>query len=254
MPTAAGLYYFVHGEDLRDCPPVLLLHGAGGAHLSWPPQIRRLNGQRIFALDLPGHGKSEGIGRQEIAEYAKTVVEFMKAVRLSGVVAVGISMGSAIAMSLALGYRKRVLGLGLIGSGAKLRVAASTLELISKSSTFLSGVETIIDSSYSSDIDPRVKELAVQQMAETRQAVLYGDFLACDEFDVMERVDKIHIPTLLICGSADRMTPPSRSEYLRDQIEGSQLHILGGTGHMAMIERPDEVAGLLTEFLDQIPY
>ena len=178
----------------------------------------------------------------------------MKAVRLSGVVAVGISMGSAIAMSLALGYRKRVLGLGLIGSGAKLRVAASTLELISKSSTFLSGVETIIDSSYSSDIDPRVKELAVQQMAETRQAVLYGDFLACDEFDVMERVDKIHIPTLLICGSADRMTPPSRSEYLRDQIEGSQLHILGGTGHMAMIERPDEVAGLLTEFLDQIPY
>lgn len=254
MPTAAGLYYFVHGEDLRDCPPVLLLHGAGGSHLSWPPQIRRLNGQRIFALDLPGHGKSEGIGRQEIAEYAKTVVEFMKAVRLSGVVAVGISMGSAIAMSLALGYRKRVLGLGLIGSGAKLRVAASTLELISKSSTFLSGVETIIDSSYSSDIDPRVKELAVQQMAETRQAVLYGDFLACDEFDVMERVDKIHIPTLLICGSADRMTPPSRSEYLRDQIEGSQLHILGGTGHMAMIERPDEVAGLLTEFLDQIPY
>ena len=254
MPTAAGLYYFVHGEDLRDCPPVLLLHGAGGSHLSWPPQIRRLNGQRIFALDLPGHGKSEGIGRQEIAEYAKTVVEFMKAVRLSGVVAVGISMGSAIAMSLALGYRKRVLGLGLIGSGAKLRVAPSTLELASTPSTFLSGVESVIESSYSSDIDPRVKELAVQQMAETRQAVLYGDFLACDEFDVMERVDKIHIPTLLICGSADRMTPPSRSEYLRDQIEGSQLHILGGTGHMAMIERPDEVAGLLTEFLDQIPY
>ena len=78
------------------------------------------------------------------------------------------------------------------------------------------------------DVDPRLKELAVQQMMETRQAVLYGDFLACDAFDVMERVNKIRVPTLLICGSADRMTPPNRSEYLRDQIEGAQLHILRG--------------------------
>ena len=91
-------------------------------------------------------------------------------------------------------------------------------------------------------------------MAETRQAVLYGDFLACDSFDVMESVKKIQVPTLLICGSADRMTPPNRSEYLRDQIEGAQLHIIEGAGHMVMIERPDEVAGLLTGFLDQIPY
>jgi pimeloyl-ACP methyl ester carboxylesterase len=254
MPTAAGLYYFVHGEELRDRPPVLLLHGAGGSHLSWPPQIRRLTGQRMFALDLPGHGKSEGVGRQDIDEYVKSVYEFMKAVRLSSVVMVGFSMGSAIAMSLALGYRKRVIGLGLIGSGAKLRVSASTLELLSNTSTFLSAVETVINNSYSSNVDPRVKELAVKQMAETRQSVLYGDFLACDEFDVMERVPKIQAPTLLICGSSDRMTPPSRSEFLREQIEGAQMHIVEGAGHMAMIERPDEVAGLLSEFVDRIPY
>ncbi|MGB7874255.1 MAG: alpha/beta fold hydrolase, partial [Anaerolineales bacterium] len=135
MPTAAGLYYFAHGEDLRDRPPMLLLHGAGGSHLSWPPQIRRLTGQRIFALDLPGHGKSEGAGRQDITEYAKAVVEFMEALRLSNVVLVGFSMGSAIAMSLALGNRQRVRALGLIGSGVKLRVAASTLENASNPST-----------------------------------------------------------------------------------------------------------------------
>jgi len=254
MPTAAGLYYFAHGDDLQDRPPVLLLHGAGGSHLSWPPQIRRLTGQRIFALDLPGHGKSDGVGMQDIGEYAKNVYEFMKAVHLSNVVVIGVSMGSAIAMSLALAYRKRVIGLGLIGSGARLRVAASTLENVSTSSSFLPTVETVIENSYSSDVDPRVKELAVQQMAETRQAVLYGDFLACDEFNVMERVSKIDIPTLIICGSQDRMTPPSRSEYLHEQIAGSQLHILDGAGHMVMIEQPDEVAGLLAEFVDQIPY
>jgi pimeloyl-ACP methyl ester carboxylesterase len=254
MPTAAGLYYFAHGEELRNRPPVLVLHGAGGSHLSWPPQIRRLTGQRIFTLDLPGHGKSEGVGRQDITEYSQAVVEFMKALRLSTVVLVGFSMGSAIALSLALQYRKRVIGLGLLGSGAKMRVAASTLELASNPSTFQATVETVIENSYSSGVDPRIKELAVQQMAETRQAVLYGDFLACDEFDVMERVNKIQVPTLLISGSADRMTPPNRSEFLRDQIEGAQLQIVEGAGHMVMIERPDEVARLLGEFLDQISY
>lgn len=254
MPTAAGLYYFAHGDDLPDRPPVLVLHGAGGSHLSWPPQIRRLNGQRMFTLDLPGHGKSQGIGRQDITEYSKAVIEFMKALRLPGAVLVGFSMGSAIALSLALQYRKRVLGLGLIGAGAKMRVAPAMLELASNFSTFQSTVETVIENSYSSDVDPRVKELAIQQMAETRQAVLYGDFLACDEFNVMERVSKIHVPTLIISGSADRMTPPNRSEYLHDQIGGAQLHIVDGAGHMVMIERPDEVAALLVEFLDQIPY
>jgi pimeloyl-ACP methyl ester carboxylesterase len=254
MPIAAGLYYFAHGEELRDRPPVLLIHGAGGYHLSWPPQLRRLSGQRVYTLDLPGHGKSEGVGRQDITEYAKSVFEFMKALRLSSAVVVGFSMGSAIALSLALKYRKRVLGLGLLGSGGKMRVAPSTLELASNASSFLPAVEAIIENSYSTDVDPRVKELAIEQMQETRQAVLYGDLVACDTFDVMERVDKIHVPTLLICGSADRMMPPNRSEYLRDQIEEAQVHILEGGSHMIVIERTDEVASLLNEFLDQFHY
>ena len=254
MPTAAGLYYFAHGEDLYDRPPALLLHGAGGSHLSWPPQIRRLSGQRIFTLDLPGHGKSEGLGRQDIAEYGKAIYEFMKAIRLSSVIIVGFSMGGAIALSLSLQYRKRVIGLGLVGGGAKMRVAPSLLEMAATPSSYQSAVQAVIENSYSSTADPRLKELAIEQMLETRQAVLYGDFLACDAFDVMERVDKIRIPTLLICGSEDRMMPPNRSEYLRDRIEGAQLHIIEGAGHMAMIEQPDKVANLLSGFLDQIPY
>ena len=253
MPTAAGLYYFAHGEDLQDRPPVLLLHGAGGSHLSWPPQLRRLSGQRVYALDLPGHGKSEGIGRQDIEEYSTAVVDFMKALHLSTAVIVGFSMGSAVALAIALRYRKRALALGLIGSGAKMRVSPSLLEMASNSSMFLLTVETIIENSYSPEIDPRVKELACQQMAETRPTVLYGDFLACNAFDVMERVNKVHVPTLLICGGADKMTPQNRSEFLRDQIEGACLHVVEGAGHMVMIEQPDQVADILGSFVDELP-
>lgn len=254
MPTAAGLYYFVYGEDLDDHPPVLLLHGAGGSHASWPPQLRRLSGQRVYTPDLPGHGKSEGLGRQEIAEYTTAVFEFMKALRLSSAVIVGFSMGSAIALSLALKYRKRALGLALIGAGAKMRVAESTLELASNPSMFLPTVETVVENSYSPNVDPRIKEFAVRQMAETRQAVLYGDFLACDAFDAMAQVSKIRVPTLLITGSVDRMTPPNRAEYLQSQIEGAQLEIVDGAGHMVIVEQPDEVVELLSDFLDRIPY
>ena len=254
MPVAAGLYYFLHGEELLNRPPVILLHGGGGSHLSWPPQIRRLNGQRMYTLDLPGHGKSEGLGRQDIAEYSRAVIEFMQAVRLSTAVMVGFSMGSAIALCTALQFPNYMLGLGIVGGGAKLRVAASTLEMAASPSTFPAAVQTIIENSYSASVDPLLKELAIKQMLETRQAVLYGDFLACDSFDVMDSVKEIHIPTLLVCGSEDRMTPPNRSEYLLDQIEGADFHIIEKAGHMVMIERPDEVAGLLTGFLDKISY
>jgi pimeloyl-ACP methyl ester carboxylesterase len=206
----------------------------------------------VFTPDLPGHGKSEGLGSQDIAEYAQAVVEFMKSLRLASAVIAGCSMGSAIALSIALRYRKRALGLVLIGGGAKLRVAESTLELASNPSLFLPTVETVIDNSYSPNVDPRVKELAIQQMAETRQAVLYTDFLACDAFDVMDQVNKIRVPTLLITGSADRMTPPNRAQYLHGQIVGSQLEIVEGAGHMVVVEQTDEVVELLTPFLDRV--
>ena len=68
-------------QKINQRPPVILIHGAGGTHLSWPPQIRRLSDEHIFAIDLPGHGKSGGAGRQSIDEYADDVIAFMKDLR-----------------------------------------------------------------------------------------------------------------------------------------------------------------------------
>lgn len=253
MPTANGLYYFAHGETLTARPPVLLLHGAGGTHLNWPPQVRRLEGQRIFALDLPGHGKSEGLGCQDILEYARAVHGFLKALHLPAAVLVGHSMGSAIALTMALHFPKRVLGLGLLGGGAKLRVASSVLELAANPEAFPTLVQTLSDLSYGPQADARLKELGAQRLAETRPAVLYGDLLACNAFDVMQKVNRIQVPTLLLCGSADQMTPPNRSEYLRDHIQGATLHIIQNVGHMLMLEAPDQTAQLLGDFLVSIP-
>jgi len=245
----------MHGENLHDKPPVILVHGAGGTHLSWPPQIRRLSGHRIITLDLPGHGKSEGISRQDITEYGNAVTAFMQKLRLYKAVIVGFSMGAAIALSLSMNTKNRLIGLGLIGSGAKMQISQDILEMASNPSAFESAVKTIIETSYSNSTDSQIKKMAINKMSETRQAVLYGDLLACKGFDEREiNMNSINMPTVLISGTEDRMTSLKQAERLRDQISGAQLHTLEGAGHLVMLEEPDKVADLLTGFLNQIHY
>lgn len=254
MPTAASLYYFAHETENFSRPPVILIHGAGGTHLYWPPQIRRLHDQRIFAVDLPGHGKSEGVGHQTIDDYAEHILDFMKAVKLNSAILVGHSMGSAIALTVALRSPKQVSALGLVGSGSKLRVSQAILQSTSDPSTFMDAVHMVNDFSFSGHANARLKELGEQKLSETRPTVLYGDFSACDAFNVTDQLSKISAPTLIVCGADDKMTPPKYSELLRDNISNSRMEIVANAGHMVMIEQPEVVAGLLTDFFNATPF
>jgi pimeloyl-ACP methyl ester carboxylesterase len=255
MPTINDFYYFAHeAEDqVVKRPPVILIHGAGGIHLSWPPQVRRLADEKIYALDLPGHGKSEGTGRQSIDEYADDVIAFMKELKIRSAVMIGHSMGSAIALTLALKYPKQVLGLGLLGSGSKMPVAPILLETAGTPNGFESAVDMVNEYCFSSETQPSLLELSKRAMMGIRPPVLLGDFLACNEFDVVSQLDKIRAPTLIICGAEDKMMPLKFSELLRDGIANSQLHVLDHAGHMVMLEQPDAVANLLKQFIDNIP-
>lgn len=252
MPIASGMYYFAHKADGITRPPLILIHGAGGFHLSWPPQVRRLADQRVYAIDLPGHGKSEGVGRQSIEDYTEDVIAFMKSIEVHSAVIAGHSLGSAIAVTLALKYPRLVLGLILIGGGAKLRVSPAILEGASKSSTFDSAVKMVNDCSFGPHTPPRLKELATERMANVRPAVLHGDYLACEAFNVLDRLEKIKTPTLIICGTEDRMTPLKYSKYMHDRIPNSRLEVVDGAGHMLMLEQPGVLADSISVFMDDL--
>jgi pimeloyl-ACP methyl ester carboxylesterase len=254
MPVAADIYYFTHNPEKRDRPPVILIHGAGGSHLSWPAEIRRLPEQRMLAVDLPGHGKSAGLGKQSIPEYARSILDLMDALKLFNVILVGHSMGGGIALNLALDHPERVVGLGLIATNARLRVAQPILDGLAHHVTSLSTIQTIVDWSYGPQAKESLKLLAARLLAETRPAVLHGDLVACNQFDVIQRLAEIHKPTLIVCGTEDRMTPLRFSEALAAQIPGAALQTMDKAGHMVMHEQPRRVAGVLNIFLKSLDY
>jgi pimeloyl-ACP methyl ester carboxylesterase len=255
MPASAGLHYFVHeGKDRNPKrPPIILIHGAGGSYLSWSPQIRRLAGEKIYAPDLPGHGQSEGTGRQSIEEYADDVINFMDAESIQAAVLAGISMGSAIALMLVLKSPQRVAGLVLIGGGAKMPVAKNTLGTIGKADTFESTVEFINTNFFSPAASQDLIRLSKQGLLKTNPSVMLGDFLACNRFDVADRLADIQIPTLVLCGEKDKMMPPKFSTSLRDAIPNAQLSIVENAGHMLQLEQPDAVADAMKQFVDDLP-
>jgi pimeloyl-ACP methyl ester carboxylesterase len=229
---------------------LVLVHGAGGTRLHWPAELRRLPGVTVYTIDLPGHGRSGGQGRDTTEGYAEAVASFFHTVGIEQAVVTGHSMGSAIAITLALDFADCVAGLVLIAAGARLRVAPTILEGIR--SNFEKSVELITRFAWASEAAPALTELGRHALLETSPNVLLGDFTACDHFDVMGRLREIEVPTLVVAGSADQLTPIKYAHFLAEHISGAHLVIIENAGHMVMLERPAEATKAVREFLDRI--
>ncbi len=255
MPVSGNLYYSLHCERDTETPPLVLIHGAGGNHLYWPPEIRRLRGFCVYTVDLPGHGKSSTIdGQQSIEEYTRYMVEWLESLKLRRAVIVGHSMGSAIALTLAIHYPNYVVGLGLMGAGARLRVLPDLLSYIADPTTYLKATDLLVTFSFSANTPARLIELASKRLLETRQSVLHGDLIACNRFDVMDQLGSINQPTLVLCGTEDQMTPLRYAQFLSNTIPGANLATIPGAGHMVMLEQPHLVSEALLSFLQEISF
>ena len=240
------IYYALH-RNQADGVPVLLLHGAGENHLVWPIGLRRLPGTIVYTIDLPGHGKSAGIGRCTIADYATWTISFLDALHIPKAVFIGHSMGGAIAQQLALTQLDRTAALVLVATGAKLRVAPQLLELVRDD--FPAAVELISDWAWGPTAPNEIKELSKQQLLINTPAVVLDDYRACDAFDVREQVRTITVPTLIVAGEADRLTPLKHATFLAEQIPQAHLCVVPKAGHMVMLEATDAVAQAVSGFL-----
>lgn len=251
MPTVSvaheEIYYARHGDA---GVPLLCLHGAGGTHASWYNAVKLLHRVSAVVPDLPAHGQSTGQGRTTVAAYAGVVTALLDALQLPQVVLAGHSMGGAIALWLALQQPQRVRGLVLAGTGAKLRVHPDILQA-AKDGRPIGAAST----RPANAAPPATSSLPRQVRAGDSSApeVIYGDWLACDTFDVMARLVEIHAPTLVLVGSQDSMTPAKYAGFLAKGITGATLVTIEGAGHSAMVDKPAEVAAALQGFIDLLP-
>ncbi len=216
-------------------PPLVLVHGAGGNALHWPVALRRLPDCAVYALDLPGHGRSTGQGRRAIADYAAVVTAFADALDLPAFVLAGHSMGGAIALECALRNATRLAGLILVATGARLRVAPRILDAVAND--FPAAISLLAELAHGAQVDPQIDRIFRRRLGEVAPAILHGDFLACDAFDRRADLAAVAVPTLVICGSADRMTPVQYSRFLAEKIAAAQLVIVPDVGHMVMLEK-----------------
>jgi len=233
-------------------PCLLFVHGAGGNGEIWERQAAFFKGKHsFFRLDLPGHGGSAQGGENRINAYAQWVrwsceTLFPK----KPFVLVGHSMGGAIALEIALDPPAGLCGLVVVGSGAKLAVTHAIFQMLSEDpEAFFQNIDQFAFSSAAA------KDLREQFIRVTRQcspSVIFNDFQACDHFDIRNRLPEIKLPTLVLCGEEDQLTPVKYSKYLHENIAASRLVLIPRAGHMVMAEQPDLFNGTLMSFLETL--
>jgi pimeloyl-ACP methyl ester carboxylesterase len=109
--------------------------------------------------------------------------------------------------------------------------------------------EVIAQWAYSSKSDVKLRKASVQELLEVPAEVTYGDFQACDHFDKMNEISRIDLPTLLVCGEDDALTPIKYSQFLKERIRNARIVIIPGAGHSVMLEKAEELNNALRSFL-----
>ena len=230
-------------------PSVVLVHGAGGSRANWSRLAGVLDaGLNVVALELPGHGESDGPAAGSVAEMASWLAGLLEAWNLDRPpVAGGHSMGGAVALELALTRPDLISGLALIGSGASMPVNSALLEGLADN--FEATVRLIVKWCLHQEAPAELFEAEYRLMADNGPELLIQNFTACDGFDRSEDLARVSRPALVVCGLQDKMTPASSSEFLAAGIPEARLELIDRAGHLVMDERPDEVARVLGDFV-----
>jgi len=246
--------YFLEEKAQAPYPrgKVIFIHGSGGNADLWQKVMEGLGREYdLFALDLPGHGKSEGQGMQRISDYRDFLRDFFDALGLERIVLGGHSLGGAIVQDFAIHYPARLRAILLIGTGARLRVLPEALEMMRQMAE--GKIEPRFDPwGFSSKASPEVLAAGEREWAKTSPRVRYHDMMACDQFDIMKEIEKIRLPALMVCGREDFLTPVKYSEFLRSKISGSKMEIIEGASHMLMLEAPEALSGAILNFLHSL--
>jgi pimeloyl-ACP methyl ester carboxylesterase len=256
------LKYFKVGENNIACrvnpgdfgahaQSLVFLHGSGGNSSAWSEQYSVLHKAfNIAAIDLPGHGQSEGSGERDIFAYVLRVKEILDVLKLERPVLVGHSLGAAIALGFAVKYPQDVSAVVTAGGGLTMPVNPDILDGFAKQPEFI--LDMMCKISLAKENRPKLYNPLRESLGQTSVDVVAGDMLACSKFDLTGELQEIRVPVLALCGVEDKMTPPAFSEKIAEGIAGAKCVLIEGAGHMAMLEKPEAFNDALTNFCREI--
>jgi pimeloyl-ACP methyl ester carboxylesterase len=233
-----------------DMPTLVFIHGSGGSSVLWEKQVDELKTHvNTIALDLPGHGRSSGPGVDSVAEYCAVVADFIETVEVPEPVPCGLSIGGAIVLQLILGHKTRYKAAILVNTGARLRVMPVIFESIKKD--YERFLRTIPAFAASEKTDPRKLDSLMADMAKCDPETAFGDFKACDRFDVTDKLSAIITPVLILTAEDDKLTPPKFGVYLKEHIRNASMANIKDAGHLSPLEQPEAFSKVVTDFLKQ---
>ncbi len=257
-----AVHYLHSGPTtLPDVPPALdrgrlfvLLHAAGSNAGMWRRQVEAAAiDNSVVALDLPGHGRSSGIGGlPTIDAYADFVVRFAAALRLRPVVLVGRSMGAAIGMTIAARRPELLQGLVLACAAARFPIRDENLAVLRD---VVRGrlPQQFTTETFSPATGIDLMREAWTEQVKTDPRVRLTDLLACQAFDGRDLLARIRTPTLVVAGADDQVTPVALAEELARGIRGARLEVIPGAGHQAPLEQADRFNHLVASFAATLP-
>jgi pimeloyl-ACP methyl ester carboxylesterase len=239
------------GRDFdSQLPAVVLIHGAGFDHSAWALHSRWFahHGFSVLAPDLPGHGRSVGPALRSIAEMADWIAALLTAVGATKAHLIGHSMGSLIALETAARHPEKVSALGLIGTAATMTVGPDLLKAAEANDPAAVDMVSIWGLGYAAELGGSLAPGlwmhggAQRVLQHCASGVLHSDLDACNAYSgALAAAAKVTVPTTVILGERDMMTPAKAGKALAAAIAGARTVVLPGAGHMLMAERPDEL-------------
>jgi pimeloyl-ACP methyl ester carboxylesterase len=263
-------YCYTGGKPFDAARPTLVfIHGVLNDHSVWILQTRYFahHGYNVLAVDLPGHGKSEGHCPKTVEEAAEFILKLLDAAGVQKAALIGHSWGSLIALHAASLAPERVSQLVMVGTAFPMKVSPALLD--ASLNTPMKAIEMVNTFSHSTIAPPPSalgpgtwlyggsRALMRHMLASnTKENVFYTGFKACDSYEgafealnqCLARMQSAQDAILFIVGQADQMTTPKAAQSLIDKAPGAKVARVAG-GHAMMTEAPDETLTALKDWL-----
>ncbi|WBX99995.1 alpha/beta hydrolase [Ramlibacter tataouinensis] len=241
-------------------PTVLMLHGIGGGHLAFAPQVESFAscGYRAVAWNMPGYGHSAPIEPYTFKGLAESCITLIEGLACEHVVLVGHSMGGMVAQEVVARRPELVSRLVLCGTSPAFGkpdgdwqrsfVAERTAPLDAGRS-MADLAEALVPQMIGPAALPEGVRLAQHCMGLVNPSTYRRALEALVSFDRRANLPNIHVPTLLLAGEHDRQAPPAVMKKMAQAIAGSTFLELAGVGHLLNLEAPEAFDAAVLDFL-----